>query len=105
MVSIVERWCCYTGLFALYTYTSYKFINTRNVYDTKFHQSLITQGKRFVKDKENFRFVETSNEKLIFLVGIDNNEESISKLNFELIDRIFDDFSPNYLILEKDTEQ
>jgi hypothetical protein len=46
--------------------------------------------------------VHTPNEKLFFLFGIDNDSNSFSDENLEMIQSLLENFTPNFFIYEKD---
>jgi hypothetical protein len=108
MVSTIERIVCYSGLIGIYSYSIYKYFFTRNVYDLRFHKSVISQGTRFVKEinksDNNLHFVETSNQKLLFLLGVDNSEKCLMKSNMDIVDKLIENFTPNYIVYEKDIQ-
>jgi hypothetical protein len=96
MVSLLERTISYCGIISIYTYGLYKFFHTKTSFNQKFHDSFVEQANKLVnyEKNNNFKFVDTKT-KLLFLLGVDEETSS------ELIDRIIENFIPNYLILEK----
>jgi hypothetical protein len=66
---------------------------------------LVLQGFKFEKEEgnENLKFVElgnTESKKAIFVLGIDNN--NYENNNLKSVDKLIENFSPNYFLYEKD---
>jgi hypothetical protein len=104
MVTPLERQICYFGLFSIYSYTVYKFVQTRKSFDKNFHDALINQGNEFIQElnNTNLKFIHTPNQKVLFLFGVTNKSEFLKNENFEIIQILIENFKPNYFIYEKD---
>jgi hypothetical protein len=104
MVSTFERQISLGGIFSIYAYVCYKFVTTRKNFDKKFHEAMITQGTKFEKEinSENFKFVQTPNEKILFLLGIENNKFAFKNENMMIIENLIENFTPNAIVYERD---
>jgi hypothetical protein len=104
MVTTFERSICFGGLFALYSYTVYKFIKVNTTFNKKYHDNLLKKGKKFLTEmnNEDFKMVQTPNNKVIFLFGFQNNNQILKDLNLELIRSVIENFSPNAILHERD---
>jgi hypothetical protein len=103
MVSLLERTISLGGLLSLYTYGVYKFIKVKSSFDAQFHKSAEIQAEKFIMENKNnnLKFASTK-DKLLFLYGIENNSSCLSKDNLELIDKIVENFTPNFFVYEKE---
>ena len=104
MVKTLERQISLGGIFSIYAYVCYKFISTRKSFDKKFHEVLIKKGTNYEKglNYENFKFIQTPNEKLLFLLGIENSNLAFKNENLEIIERVIENFTPNAIVYERD---
>jgi hypothetical protein len=104
MVTTFERSISFGGLFALYSYTVYKFIKVKTSFNKKYHDALLLQGQKFVTeiDNEDFKMVQTPNDKIVFLLGLRNDNKIFSQSNLELIRSFLENFSPNAILHERD---
>lgn len=104
MVSNLERNICYFGLFSLYSYTFYKFSKTKSAFDQKFHEALIVQGNKYIKEKNdpNLKFIDTPNQKILFLLGIENELKDLKDEKLQIFESLIENFTPNCFVYEKD---
>ena len=104
MVSAFERQICFGGLISLYSYMGYKFFKTKFSFNKKYHETLMQQANKFEEGapNNNLKIIHTQNEKILFLFGVENNKNAFLNDNLNLVEKIFENFSPNYLILERD---
>jgi hypothetical protein len=107
MVTFIERNICLLGIVSFYSYTLYKFIKTKVSFNKKFHESAIIQAEKFTKDMNNpnLKYLATENEKLLFLLGVENNYNALKKENLIIVDRIIEEFTPTCFIYEKELSQ
>lgn len=104
MVSIFERNLSLGGIFSLYSFIVYKFIVTRNSFNKKFHDTLILKGEQFEKDinSPSLKFVTTPNQKLLFLLGIENNQNALKDDNLYIYEKLIEHFTPTSIVYERD---
>lgn len=104
MVTPLERTVCYFGLASLYSYMIFKFSKEKTSFDKKFHESAIVQGNRFVKEMNDphLKFIHTPNEKLLFIYGVENNQNCLRNKNLDVIQNIIENFTPNAYVFEKE---
>jgi len=104
MVTFLERNICLFGIFSFYSYTLYKFVITKVSFNKKYHESAIIQAEKFTREinNPNLKFIATENEKLLFLLGVENESSALKKENLYIVDKIIEEFTPTCFIYEKD---
>jgi len=102
MVSRFENLICLCGIGAFYSFATYKFFTTKKKFNNILHQEIISNANHLMNEinPKNLKFVETHDQKLLFLLGLDNKESDLE--NILLISRILENFTPNFLLFEKD---
>ncbi len=102
MVSLIERSICLSGLLCLYSYGIYKYAHSKTQFDKEFHDAAVIQANKFINsiNNENLKFVYSPN-KILFLLGIENNDNFLKDSNMLLIDELIENFTPNYFVYEK----
>lgn len=107
MVSLIERNFCLFGIFSFYSYTLYKFVKTKVSFNKKFHESAVIQAEKLTREMNNpnLKCVATENEKILFLLGVENNSRYLTNTNLKIVDKIVEEFSPSCFIYEKDISQ
>ncbi len=104
MVSTFERAISLGGLFSLYTYTMYKFVKVKTSFNKKFHDAMLIQGEKFEKELNcpHFKMLQTPNEKILFLFGLENSASILANTNMSTVQKIIENFTPNAILLERD---
>ncbi len=104
MVSTFERQISLGGIFSIYAFICYKFVSTKTKFNKKFHDAMILQGEKFQKevDSQNFKIVQTPNEKILFLIGIENSVKAFRSENMMIIEKLIENFTPNAIVYERD---
>ena len=104
MVSVLERTIWYSGLIGIYSFGFYKYYQNKTSFNQKFHDSYIEQAEKFIKNENlnNLKFVDTKT-KLLFLLGVEN--ETVDLTNYKIIEKILEDFSPNFFVYERNLKK
>ena len=104
MVSRIENLICLSGIGLFYSFTFYKFFTTKKKFDIVFHQEIKNNANKLINELNHpcLRFVETHDRKLVFLVGLENKSDDLEKII--LINQILENFTPNYILHEKDVK-
>jgi len=101
MVSLLERSICYTSLACLYGWGFYKYNSTQKTINDVLFEKVKTNALKYMESKshENLKFVNTFNKKILFIIGIENNNSSLRSLKD--FNELTENFVFDHMMIEK----
>lgn len=105
MVSLIESRLFLGGIVSFYAYATFDIIYKKMKRDKEVHKNLVQTAEKAINDlnRKDVKFIETSNHKILFLLGIDNTIHDLERI--KLLEEIIQNFTPNSVFLERDAKK